>query len=446
MREGSLDAPTRHPLNWQSADFYDADKIDQELRRVFDICHGCRRCFNLCDSFPQLFDLIDESESGELDTVNSDDFAPIIEACTLCDMCYMTKCPYVPPHEFNLDFPHLMLRVRAADVKAGKSDFTQDQLAQMDRNGRLAAPVAPIVNWGSAKKNTVTRALLDTTLGIDKHAELPKFHSRTFVSEARRDDVTPNPHAPAFGREAVIFPTCFVNYNDPEVGRAARHVLALNGVAAEIIYPGCCGMPYLEAGKIDKVAKTAAKVAKAFRAYVDAGKPVIALTASCGLMMKFEWPLILPDNEDVKALAAAAVDIDEYIVDIAKAEGLADGLTPLNGGVTVHLACHARAQNMGPKAVEMLKLIPEIKVDVLERCSGHGGTFGVVKPTHALAMKVGKRAMQTVAKAANEYLVSDCPLAGKHLVQGAADMAEGQPTPSRSLHPVQLMAMAYGVV
>jgi len=445
MSEGGLDAPTRHPLDWHSDDFYDPEKIDAELRRVFDICHGCRRCFNLCDSFPRLFDLIDESETGELDSVDSKDFTPVVEACTLCDMCFMTKCPYVPPHEFDLDFPHLMLRVRAAEAKAGKKHFVQEQLAQMDRNGQMARPVAPLVNWGSNKNNKVTRTLIDKTAGIDAHAELPKFHARTFTTRAKQSPVTPNPHAPAFGREAVIFPTCFVNYNGPDVGEAALHVLALNGVATEVVYPGCCGMPQLEAGHIDKVAKAAEKVAKAFRPYVDDGKKVIALTASCGLMMKFEWPLILPDNEDVKALSEAVMDIDEYIVEIAKNEGLADGLRTVDGGVTVHLACHARAQNMGAKAAEMLRLIPDMKVDVLERCSGHGGTFGVVKPTHEVAMKVGKTAMRNVVKNENKYLVSDCPLAAKHLRQGAEELAEGVPVPEQSMHPVQIFAMAYGL-
>ena len=117
MREGSLDAPTRHPIPWKDADFVDEEKLDAELRRAFDICHGCRRCFNLCDSFPKLFDLVDESKTGELDSVSSADFGPIIDACTMCDMCFLTKCPYVPPHEFDLDFPHLMLRARAAQFK-----------------------------------------------------------------------------------------------------------------------------------------------------------------------------------------------------------------------------------------------------------------------------------------------------------------------------------------
>ena len=151
MSEGSLEAPMRHPVPWQDPEFYDEAKLDDELRRVFDICHGCRRCFNLCDSFPKLFDLIDESESGELDTVDSKDFKPVVDACTLCDMCFMTKCPYVPPHEFNLDFPHLMLRYRAVEQKKGKVPFAAKQLTKTDRNGKLASKVSGLVNWAGKR-------------------------------------------------------------------------------------------------------------------------------------------------------------------------------------------------------------------------------------------------------------------------------------------------------
>src|ERR1700761_6776587 len=179
MSEGSLAAPTRHPVEWQNPDFYDEAKLDAEMRRVFDICHGCRRCFNLCDSFPRLFDLIDASPSGELHDVKSSDFKAVADACTLCDMCFMTKCPYVPPHPFDLDFPHLILRYRAAKRKAGERYFMRDQLAETDRNGKLAKPVAPIANWATAKENSPLRQLLEGIAGVDAEADLPKYHSKT---------------------------------------------------------------------------------------------------------------------------------------------------------------------------------------------------------------------------------------------------------------------------
>ncbi|MCP5432974.1 MAG: glycerol-3-phosphate dehydrogenase [Alphaproteobacteria bacterium] len=446
-KEGSLDAPIRHALAWHDPDFIDPAKIDAELRRVFDICHGCRRCFNLCDSFPRLFDLVDESPTGEVDGVKSEDFPSVVEACTLCDMCFMTKCPYVPPHEFDLDFPHLMLRARVADAARGKKHVVQHQLGEMDRNGRLAGPVAGLVNWASSVTNAPVRKLMEGTIGVDARAELPKFHGRTFVMAAKAAPPAVDVHAPARGRKAVIYATCSVNFNRPEVGEAALKVLAKNGVETKVLYPACCGMPFLEQGDLARVEKQARKVTAALKPYVDEGYDVLTLTASCGLMFKFEWPLVLPGDEAVKALSSATRDIDEYIVDIARKEGLAPGLSPIREGVSVHLACHARAQNKGPKAAEMLRLIPDTPVTVVERCSGHGGTFGVMKETHEIALKVGKPAMRAALKAGHPHLVSDCPLAAKHLVQGMAGLAgEGESVPAQGRHPIEILAMAYGLV
>ncbi len=205
MREGSLDAPTRHPIDWQDPDFYDAAKIEAEMRRVFEICHGCRRCFNLCDSFPRLFDLIDGTESGEFEAVDPKDYGKVVEACTLCDMCFMTKCPYVPPHPFNVDFPHLMLRYRAAEAKAGKIAWSARQLVETDRNGSLAAKVAPLANWATRRGNRMTRPAMEALAGIDRAAELPKFHGRTFMMRAAAQPVAVNDKAPAFGRKAVLY-------------------------------------------------------------------------------------------------------------------------------------------------------------------------------------------------------------------------------------------------
>ncbi|MEI9885419.1 MAG: heterodisulfide reductase-related iron-sulfur binding cluster [Rhizomicrobium sp.] len=448
-REGSLEAPTRHPIPWQTEAFYDAAALDKEMRRVFDICHGCRRCFNLCDSFPRLFDLVDESPD-EIHGVKSEDFGAVVEACTLCDMCFMTKCPYVPPHAFDLDFPHLILRARAVEAKQGKTNVTQQQLAEMDRNGGLARFASPLVNWASGIDNKLTRPAMEAVAGIDRTAELPKFHTRTFVSADKGDPIHANASAPAHGkRKAALYATCFVNYNKPATGLAARAVLNHLGVETLVAYPGCCGMPFLEQAELDRVARNAAKVSKELVKLIDDGYDIVALTASCGLMLKFEWPLIVPDNADVRRVADATYDIDEYVVDIAKKDGLPPGLTALPEGVTVHLACHARAQNMGPKAAEMLRLIPDTPVDVIERCSGHGGTFGVVKPTHDLAVKVGRPVFRTANQQARGHIVSDCPLAAQHIVQqvGALAAKEGkQPAAREPEHPIQLMARAYGLL
>jgi len=349
-----------------------------------------------------------------------------------------------------VDFPHLMLRHRAVEARKGKKNFTARQLAEMDRNGRLAKLAAPVANWASAKDNSLTRPLLEKTLGIDAKAELPKFAGRTFIMQDKREIIAPNTNAPAFGqRKAAIYATCFVNYNKPATGMAARAVLNHLGVETRAAYPGCCGMPFLEQAELDRVAAQAVKVSKELCALLDQGYDIVTLTASCGLMLKSEWPLLLPESEDVKRLAAETYDIGEYVVDIAKRQGLPGGMKPLPEGVSVHMACHARAQNMGSKAAELLRLIPGTPVDVIERCAGHGGTFGVLKETYGVAMKVGRPAMRQVASQARGHLVSDCPLAAKHLLQGARDIAakdEETLAIKEAEHPIEIFARAYGLV
>jgi glycerol-3-phosphate dehydrogenase subunit C len=243
----------------------------------------------------------------------------------------------------------------------------------------------------------------------------------------------------------VLYATCFVNDN-PGIGEATRAVLAKNGVATEVAYPRCCGMPQLEQGDIARVAETADEVAAALGPYIEQGYDVVALVPSCALMLKFEWPLILPANPAVQRLAQATFDVSEYIVDIAKTEGLAPGLKRLSGGVSLHLACHARAQNVGAKAAEMLRLQPEADVAVIERCSGHGGAWGVRKENFDVALKVGKPVARQAAKNDKAFVASECPLAGVHILQGMEALDGETKPPSQSFHPIELFARAYRLV
>ena len=439
-KEGSTQAPIRHPLNFRDPEFLNPKKIDDEMRRVFDICHGCRRCFNLCDSFPKLFDFIDETDEGEVSALSSEKFKPVVDSCTLCDMCFMTKCPYVPPHEFDLDFPHLMLRYRMLQRKNGEISNTAKQLIQIDRNAKFGIFFNKIINWISNIKNKLLRKILEKFTGIDKRAILPKYNSETFSNyfkNFKKKIVSKSQE-----RKVVIYSTCFVNFNKKSTGEAALKVLNYNNVEVEHSYVGCCGMPYLEQADVDQVVKQAKNVSKELIKYVNQGYKVITLTASCGLMLKFEWPLLLPEDEDIKLLSKNTYDIDEYVVDISNKEGLKEGLTEIDGGVTVHNACHARAQNMGNKARDMLKLIPNLKIDVVERCAGHGGTFGLMKSTHEIANKVGKTTASTVKRKNNKYMASDCPLAGKHLNQLAKDTNIYS---DETIHPIELIAKSYKI-
>ena len=437
-KEGSTQVPVRHPLKFKDPDFLNTEKLDKEMRRVFDICHGCRRCFNLCDSFPKLFDFIDDTNEGEVSALSSDKFNPVVDACTLCDMCFMTKCPYVPPHEFDIDFPHLMLRYRMSQRKKGQISNTVKQLVKIDRNAKMGIYFHKIINWISSVNNKFLRNILEFLTGIDKRAILPKYNSGTFANYFK--DFKKKIFEKNLNRKVVIYSTCFVNFNKKSTGVAALKVLHHNNVEVEHSYAGCCGMPYWEQADLDQVLKQAKKVSKELLNYVDNGYKVITLTASCGLMLKFEWPLLLPEDEDIQVLSKNTYDIDEYIVEIANNEGLQKGLKEIDGGVTVHHACHARAQNMGNKARDMLKLIPKIKIDLVERCAGHGGTFGLMKSTHDIANKVGKTTANTVKRKNNKYMASDCPLAAKHIEQLAKDT---NIVSDEALHPIELIAKSY---
>ncbi|SKA41011.1 glycerol-3-phosphate dehydrogenase subunit C [Enhydrobacter aerosaccus] len=447
MREGSLEAPVRQPLEWQNPWFWDEAALEKELERVFDICHGCRRCFNLCDSFPRLFDMIDNGPTGELDGVDKAEYAKVEQACTLCDMCFMTKCPYVPPHPWALDFPHLMLRHRAVQARKKGIDFVDAQLADTDRAGRLGTFVAGLMNWATDENNQPTRRAMERFAGIHHGARLPKQAAETFEQRARRETVEINEAAPAFGkRKAVLYATCFVNFHSTEIGAAARAVLAKNGVPTEALHPACCGMPKLELGDLEAVAAAARKVSAELLPWVEKGYDIVALTPSCALMLKFEWPLLLAGDPAIERLAQATFDLSEYVVDIAKKHGLAEGLEPVEGGISMHLACHARAQNMGPKGAEMLRLIPKTRVAVIERCSGHGGIWGARTENFDVAVKVGKPAAQAALKNNTSHVASECPLAGEHLMQ-VMEMTAGEEKPKafRAEHPIEILARAYGL-
>ena len=446
MREGSLGAPTRNPIDWRNPSFVNEADLDKEMRRQFEICHGCRRCFNLCESFPRLFDLIDEKEDEELQGVASSDFKQVVDGCTLCDMCFLTKCPYVPPHEFNIDFPHLMLRYRAFEKAKGKIKFFDQQITEIDRNGKIiSAYFSKIVNWLTDKKNSLMRMIIQFIVGIDKNVELPKFNASPFLTHSKIQKRNINTSAPAYGKKAIVFATCFVNYNEPSIGKSALKVLAFNGIETETVYPRCCGMPQLEQGDIKRVASNALLTVKEMLPFINNGLPIISLIPSCTLMMKSEWPLILPENEDIKKLSKSVLDISEYIMKLKLETGLADGLKKLDEAVTLHLSCHSRAQNIGSKGAEMLRMIPDTKVNVVERCSGHGGSWGVKKENFVGAMKFAKGTIRKINSAKAKHTCSECPLAAKHLSQGLIESNASNFNKEKTLHPIQLFSKAYGL-
>ncbi|MHA1568529.1 MAG: heterodisulfide reductase-related iron-sulfur binding cluster, partial [Alphaproteobacteria bacterium] len=290
-----------------------------------------------------------------------------------------------------------------------------------------------------------TRPAMSIAAGVHSKAAVPRFHGKTLVARASAEAPPVNRDAPGFGRKAVIYATCFVNYNNPDIGMAARAVLAKNGVETEVVYPGCCGMPKLEHGDLPRVAELARKVVAELIGWIDKGYDIVALVPSCTLMLKSEWPLLLPDDSAIKQVAGAVKDITEYVVDISRDEGLAPGLAAVDGGIFVHLACHARAQNIGPQAAEMLRLLPETDVTVMERCSGHGGSWGMMTPNFETGLKIGRPVARKARESGAAQVVSECPLAAVHILQGMERIDGESPVPDEAPHPIQIIARAYGI-
>ena len=442
QREGSLEAPTRHPVDWRNPDFYNEASLFKELDRVYDICHGCRRCFSLCNAFPTLFDAIDASETMELDSVDKNKvYWEVVDQCYLCDMCYMTKCPYVPPHPWNVDFPHLMLRGKAVKYKKGDVKGRDKLLTSTDTVGKLAGipVVVEIVN--AANKNKAARKVLDKVLGVHPEALLPPYHHRTLEKRLAghvRSDLVPVSAEGTRGKVA-LFGTCYGNYNEPHLGEDLVAVFEHNGIPVTLVeQTKCCGMPKLELGDLDAVETSRAHNIPLLAKLVDEGYDIVSPVPSCVLMFKQELPLMFPDDAQVAKVRDAIFDPFEYLALRHKAKKFKTEFKKPLGKIAYHVACHLRVQNIGLKTRDILSLVPDTQVEPIERCSGHNGTYAVKSEYHEESMKIGKPVVTRVQKAEADHYSSDCPMAGHQIENGLRDGSE--PT-----HPMTLLRQAYGI-
>ena len=439
-KEGNLQAPTRHPIDWRNPDFYNEDSLNKELERVYDICHGCRRCVSLCQSFPTLFDLVDESETMEVDGVAKSDYKKVVDQCYLCDLCYMTKCPYVPPHEWNVDFPHLMLRAKAIYYQKGETKLRDKVLTSTDTVGKFAGIpiVAQTVN--AVNKVGLARKALEKVAGIHSKAWLPKFESNTLRKRLKNysSEITPEAVGKTKGKVA-LFATCFMNRNEPGPGEDFFKVFEHNNILVKLTDKEvCCSIPKLELGNLKAVEEAKNINIPILAKLVDEGWDLTSLIPSCVLMFKQELPLMFPDEADVIKVKNAFYDPFEYLMLRNKEDKFVKDFKQGLGKVSYHAACHQRVQNIGPKTKDTLAMIPDTEVQIIERCSGHDGTYAVKKECHDFSVKIVKPIVNKINQNEADHYGSDCAMAGHHIGHVRNDGTEPE-------HPITLLRKAYGI-
>jgi glycerol-3-phosphate dehydrogenase subunit C len=418
-----------------SHDFFDPAGVEKEMRRVADICHTCRRCYNLCPSFDVLFRAFDRPEvDGEVERLPVRDLAEFSDLCYECKLC-IPHCPYYPPHRWDVDVPRLVFRDRAARVKHdGKPGLRERVLSSADAMGAVASAVAPLAN--ALNESRVSRVLMEKMLGVHRDRLLPTWSGETFLQwwSNRGGATQPSRRAPEADR-VVLFVTCSVNANNPEIGRAAVAVLEKNG--CEVVVPAqrCCGMPFLESGDLDSARECRSNNVTSLLPFVRAGYTIVSSGPTCSLMLRKEYPVLGPEDE-AKEIAARTLDLCEYLMRRHAAGRLSTDFERSPGRVLYQVACHLKVQDIGFKSRDLLQLIPGSEVVTIERCTGHDGTWSMKTEYFPTSMKIGKPVFDAIRAERPDRVATDCPLAGLQIQQG---------TGQRAKHPIQIFAEAYGL-
>jgi glycerol-3-phosphate dehydrogenase subunit C len=424
-------------LDIKSSEFWDLAAVDKELRRVYDICGGCRRCLPLCPSFKVLFDRMDvDTVDGDVDKLPAADVKKVVDLCYQCKLCF-NHCPYTPPHRWEIDFPRLMLRARAAQARRSGVSLQDRMLGNADLVGKLGSLAVPLSNW--MNELGVHRAFMQAVAGIHKARNLPKFARPTFSSwfKSRKRAPEAATTAPAGAarpaRKVALFATCSVEYYETSTGRAAVNVLERNRVDVSLPAQRCCGMPYLDGGAVDEAKALIRENVASLAAAVREGREIVVPGPTCSYMLKQEYPW-LDGSADARLVAANTRDIFEYLAKLHAAGELDTRFTKPVGAVTYHVPCHLRAQNIGHKSADVLRAIPGASVDVVEKCSAVDGTWGFKKEYYELSMKLAKPLFDAVTSG-GPVAATDCPLAALQIAQG---------TGRKPKHPVEVLAAAYG--
>lgn len=411
----------------KSKEFWDPQATRKEISRVFDTCYGCTLCHTLCPSFVTLFQLMDE-HFGDPDALKDNQVKHIVDQCYQCKLCYPI-CPYVPPHEWEIDFPRMMMRSNLVEARQTGVGFADRLFGDTDLVGKLSGLAAPLVNW--ANRNPFLRCLMEKFLGVHRDRLLPTFHGETFARWIRKQPPLPKGNAK---EKAALFYTCTVNYNEPEIGKAAVGVLRKNSIECAVPEQQCCGLPFLDVGLMDRAVKKIESNVASLSKAVRQGYKIVVPSASCSYMIKRDYPRFLPTG-DSNLVAENTYDLSEYLVKVHERGKLDLGFSEKIGKVRYHQPCHLKAQNIGFKAQELMELIPGAEVSRMQCCSGHDGSWSVRKENFEASMKVGKPLFKFL-KADDACTATDCPLSAVQVQQG---------TGKKPVHPIVVMARAYGL-
>ena len=419
--------------------YWDANALQGEIDRTFEICHGCRMCFKYCDSFPSLFSFLDDRHDGDVRSITEVETARIMDECFQCKLCEV-QCPYTvrDGHEFQLDFPKLVHRYKAQRVRADGLGRRERILGDPDRTAALARASGGLVNLANSRSR-IHRIFLEKVLGVHRDKDLPKFSRATFTSWARHRGLIPED--PTTG-EAVLFPTCYVEHNEPEVGHDTVTVLERNGVDVTCESDlACCGMPAWESGDLDALRERATTNLDRLEPHVAAGKMVLAINPTCSMMLRREYPeLVAPeDRERAQRLAEAVCDPSEYLWSIRNEERFDDGFASTPGTVAYHAPCHLRTQAVGFKGRDLLRKIPGVRPTTTMECCGHDGTHAMKVEGFEASVRIGRKAFVEMASPIAEgdpaeVWATDCPLAALQF---------GQHAERRPMHPMTILARAY---
>jgi glycerol-3-phosphate dehydrogenase subunit C len=425
--------PARDPNDER---YWDARDLEEEMRRVFEICHGCRMCVGYCGTFPDLFGRVDRAIEDDgatgAEKLDSVAFQQATELCWQCKLCYI-KCPYTPDegHPWSIDVPRLLMREKAQRARRNGVSLQDRVLGEPQLLGQLTAgPLAPLANFVHA--NRLVRKTMERMAGIAADFPLPPFAETSFARWLAQHD--PLPEAGSRGTIA-IFATCMADYNFPRIAASAVRVLEKNGWSVLRPQQTCCGMPNLDGGDVQGAyEKVRTNVASLVRE-VDLGRKVVTLQPTCGYMVKKEWAELLP-SAAARRVADATVDVMELLEQQHREKTLARDFAKGLGRVVYHAACHLRAQKIGYPAVRVLNALPDTDVEVVEQCSAVDGTWGMKAQHYQQGRRYAQKLVRGIQAAEAAVVVTDCALSARRI------LAENERVP---LHPVEALAEAYGL-